>query len=196
MHWNVFIYSKATVIIQFDPDKTSISCHDATYQFDEKVSSIIMNQFNVNENCFVQFASDKACQVDYDGDDHFCQTWIVLFADFYIHVDDAFEKFRKFNFLINGKRLLKAWMRCVYKNMKHGTKESWETYVLSTRPEFSSLFHYQHAHSNKFITESSKSIEKLAMHGSCWTPCLSEKNASRPVGGPGNKSIILYGVIC
>ena len=170
VHWNVFIYSEKTGVIQFDPDKTSISCHAPTYQFDEKITSIIRKQFAVSTDNYVQFASNRSCQVDYDGDDHFCQTWIVLFTDFYVHVDDALEKFRKFDFLIHGKRLLKAWMRCVYKNMKHGTTESWETYVLRTRPEFSSMFHYQHAHTNKFITESSASIKKLAVreNGSCW----------------------------
>jgi len=170
VHWNVFIYSKkGNSLIQFDPDRTCHWHEYENYAFDEAITENIKSAFGVQN--YKPFASTQACQVDLDGDDHFCQTWILLFADFYLHVEGALEKFASFNYLYEGKRLLKAWMRCLYKNMLHGPKESWEAYVLHKSRKFGSMFHYQEAVTNEFVTESPKDVKLLSSRedARCWT---------------------------
>jgi hypothetical protein len=139
VHWNVFIVKKSSrKILRFDPSM-SIN-NDPQYAYSKHIPKKIASAFKKD---IVLVLPQKPCQVDIHGLDHFCQTWILFFTDFFLHNSDRkrLSAFKKFDFFNKGKPMLKSWLRCIYKQLHHGKKETWFDYAMT---RFPALFHYQH----------------------------------------------------
>ena len=168
VHWNVFVYSKAdSTLVQFDPGR---SCTDkiVNYAFDNSIESAIrrslMNSAHTPRLKTTPFEFRSICQVDQLGADHFCQTWVIIFVDFYLHNTNNPKSIQEFDFLNGGKRLLKAWLWCVYSNLHHGSM-TWAEYV--AKNGFASLFHFYDGRS--FVREeASEETHPRESRGNCW----------------------------
>lgn len=161
VHWNVFIYKRgARNIIRFDP---GVAC----YAYSDAVINRLSDGFGKPVNLM---ALKTPCQVDQCGTDHFCQTWIMLLADYYLHVTDKRKllKFKHFDFFNKGKPLLKSWLRCIYKNLQHGPYETWFDYVNS---KFPGLFYY-HDDDNSLAPAPNMNTKQ------CWQILLKHSNTN------------------
>ena len=63
-----------------------------------------------------------------------------------------------FDFKHKGEALLKSWLRCIYKNLKHGPTETWYDYSVL---HFPGLFH--------FINQDNVVEAPLLKKQQCWT---------------------------
>ena len=159
IHWNVFIFSKQSVI-QFDPG--SCSAGFSCYAYSKQVLKYIEDASGLK---LLRIATNKICQKDVHGEDAFCQTWVIFFVDIFLNTDaEDFEVFRTFDFFTKGKPLLKSWLKCMYKQLYHG-EETWFSYATRTNP---GLF--------KYVTKSKqiKDVPNLE-HGECFTAIFDNK---------------------
>jgi len=138
VHWNVFIYKRgASRIIRFDPASSTQTKSCYVY------SDAVVNHISAGFGKRVYLVPlEFACQMDSCGADHFCQTWIIFLADYYLHAKgkQKLTKFEKFDFKSKGKPLLKSWLRCIYKHLYHGPTETWFKYAGT---HFPGLFYYR-----------------------------------------------------
>lgn len=161
VHWNVFVYKKGNnSVCRFDPALSSngTSC----YAYSADITTIISNFL---KKPIYTVKTDLPCQKDVCGVDNFCQTWILLLVDFYLHVSDPgrIKKFEQFDFYNYGKAILKSWLRCIYKQLKYGEHETWFDYTMKNFP---GLFSYSDANGK---IKHAPDIEKDV----CWKTLLS-----------------------
>ena len=149
VHWNVFLYeSKSKTMLQFDP---GLCTTGRCYVYSKSIATKIASAFKIS---IEHVKLDAACQADLSGSDHFCQTWVLLFTDYFIHnkQHNKLKMFQEFDFLNNGKALLKTWLQCIYKNLMYGD-ETWFRYA---NKKFPGLFHYHNKRAKLVRAPSSK----------------------------------------
>lgn len=161
VHWNVFVYKKGnSSVCRFDPALSSngASC----YAYSKDIQEIIAECL---KKTIYTVKTELPCQRDVCGVDNFCQTWILLLVDFYLHVSDPgrIKKFEQFDFYNHGKPILKSWLRCIYKQLKHGEQETWFDYTMN---HFPGLFSYQDTNGK---IQHAPDIDKRV----CWHTLLS-----------------------
>jgi len=137
VHWNVFVFERGTKeMLRFDPSHCVGGGSRYVYS-----DAIVTSMALVSGTPVVMVPLNNACQVDQCGLDHFCQTWVILFVDFYLHSADPrkLATIQTFDFYHLGKPLMKTWLRCVSRHLYHGREETWYDYA---KRHFPAMFHF------------------------------------------------------
>jgi hypothetical protein len=170
IHWNCFVVeiipSEPAMVTIIDPAK----CSDGSAVYDysdailKHVSDCIKTIWGQN-TVFRTLGLQMACQKDnFCGGtsqrDAFCQTWVVLLAEFVVKTTKRknLESLKNFNFYINGKKLLKTWLRCRYGQLVDSNLNmTWLAFV--EQSDGMSLFDYYDSFANRYVRAPASNVE-------------------------------------
>jgi len=118
VHWNCFIVDKNT-IWWYDPSFDEETKRQRVYNFSvekrEKIKTTI-GSINTPKTLTRIYGTHRAQQVCTDSSkaiDIFCQSWVLIFAA--SAIEDVNEEFLHLDFPFYQNKILKAWLKCLFK---------------------------------------------------------------------------------
>lgn len=125
IHWNACIV-KTNEVIWFDP---ATSKQNKELEIDINIYESLKTFFTTERKIRNVYCTYSPQQLEISNNDIFCQTWVMMFVDFYIH--NKFNTFEHYNFITNGNIPLRKWCyeKCMkmeeYKNYPYMDRYKW-----------------------------------------------------------------------